>query len=222
MRLRVIQFTCARLMCALLGASACLSSQTRSIISGTVLDENSNPVASAKVRILRLDRGKVTWGDQTGEHGEFAIEGLAWGSYMLSAEKEGDGYPNGLADLYANGPRTTVALSPASPAVSVTIRIGPRAGILAATEIDAVTGKDVPSASITVRRYDNRNVYALMSKRPEVLLPALTKVLIEVHAEGYADWSYPGGAEERRAEAVSVGSGQKLPVIVALQPISQH
>jgi hypothetical protein len=217
MRLGVAQFTCA-----LLGASACLSAQTRSVINGTVLDENGNPVASATIRMIRLAPwGKVVRSDSAGERGEFAIEGLAWGTYMLSAVKERDAYPEGLWDLYANGPRTTVALSHTSPAVSVTIRIGPRAGVLAATVIDAVTGKEVQSAHITIRRYDNRKVYATLSPFPELLLLPLTKVLIEVHAEGYADWFYPGGGEERRAEAVSVGSGQRLPLIVALQPIGQ-
>jgi len=209
------------LLASVLAASlAHPADRSSGVIKGTVFDETGKAVPLARIRLLRLSPSQVLKRyDRADGHGSFAIDGLAWGGYMLCASKEEDGYADNLLDLYATGQRPTAVITPASPTQSVIVRIGPRAGILLLQPVvDAVTGKALPSVSVTIRRYDNGAMMRI-GYQPEVLLPPLTKISIEVAADGYLDWFYPGSLERGKAEVVLLRPEEKLAITVALQPM---
>jgi hypothetical protein len=155
----------------------------------------------------------------TDPHGEFVVDNLPWGAYMVCASKEDEGYADTIGALYVVTPPPTVVLSPSQKTVTVTVRLGPKAGLLDIQSVrDAVTGKRISDASVTIRRTD-RDAFRTTAAQPGLLVPSLKDVEIQVQAEGYATWYYPGYTEPTKARPARLLPGERLTVTVELQPL---
>ena len=88
----------------------------------------------------------------------------------------------------------SITLAEDFPSADVIVKIGPKAGILDLEPVTgAVTGKEIRSAGIELRREANPDlsIYTSAGQR-RILVPALTDVLVEITAEGYKPWPEAG------------------------------
>ena len=183
-------------------------------IQGRVLDEKGLPLSGAKVHAEPLNgparEGFVRY-VETNEHGQYVIDRLAWGQYKVFALKEDSDYPNPYWSFYAQVPLLTATITRTLPVADVQVRLGPRAGILAGSVKNAITGAPV-NASIKLLRVASPDKWISTSVAPNyrVLLPAGTEVLLEVSAPGFKPWN-PG-------HPLLLQSGVELRLNVALQP----
>ena len=113
-------------------------------IDGTVYYEDGRPVKDATVYADPLGRklGAIIPHADTNEAGYFTIHvPRSWfGKFSVTAEKDTEDYPRMHYQFYSNGKFETVTLTPAHPSASVSIHIGPKAGVLEGTVTDAATG----------------------------------------------------------------------------------
>jgi hypothetical protein len=112
------------------------------VIEGTVRYEDGNPVNSATVYAATMNglQAGIVPNAKTDETGHFAIRHLWLGKYAVAAEKLDEAYPNMTNQFYSAGKFETVILTARYFAASVTVRLGPKAGVLVGTVADAVTG----------------------------------------------------------------------------------
>ncbi|HZS26727.1 MAG TPA: carboxypeptidase-like regulatory domain-containing protein [Candidatus Angelobacter sp.] len=168
--------------------------QEAGTISGIVEDETGKPVPNAKVHIAEKAAGSAHRAIQMHEadsNGKFTISHVPWGTYVVMAGKESDGYPDTLTAFYSNLKIPTVTLGPLFPTASVIVHIGPRAGLLdIASVVDAITGKSLLlSSSVTLRHADNPNFFISTStSAKDIMVPSQTAVTIEIDARGYRPW----------------------------------
>ena len=68
--------------------------QVRGTLRGKVVDEMGKGISAATVKLLRLNPERLLHrDDKTDNKGEFIINGIPFGSYIVCAGKEEDGYP---------------------------------------------------------------------------------------------------------------------------------
>jgi len=130
---------------------------------------------------------------ETDQKGYFIIDHLSLGLYKVHTLKEEDKYPNTLLNFYSDGREPTVILSSQSPIAKITITLAPKAGTLAGSISDAVTGAPL-RAGVHLWRANNPSSW-METSLPEqysVLIPVDTAIGIKVQAPGYTDWYYPG------------------------------
>lgn len=170
--------------------------QGHGVITGTVLDDRGNPVGAAKVHIT--ERGafvvhRILQYHETDADGHFRIPHVQWGTYFVLAGKEDAGYPDPEATFYSNNVAPTVTVTDEFPTDDITIRLGPKAGLLDIAPVtDNLTGKEIRSASITLRRVDNAQLFITTSTTVgHVLVPADTNVEMSITAPGYKSWPSP-------------------------------
>lgn len=190
---------------------------TRGQIIGLVIDERGRPVANAQVSPqylgVALFRSLVINVD-TDVHGRFTIDHLDWGPYAVHAGKEADGYPNTRFRLYQTRPAPRVTLSRQHTVGRVTVKIGPKGGVLVSSVRDAVTHAPV-AAQLVLKKTDGSGLIYL-SEPPDfqVLLPADTDVLIEIRKEGYKPWVYATASHR----SIRVKSRAQMQLEVNLTP----
>lgn len=85
-----------------------------------------------------------------------------------------------------------VAITPTNPIAERQIQLGPKAGMLAGSVTNAVTGAPV-NAAFKLSRASQPGKFISTSARPKyrVLLPSDADVLVEVSAQGFKIWN-PG------------------------------
>jgi|GEM_PF-3057410 hypothetical protein len=195
--------------------------QDRGVITGTVLDEHGSPVVKAKVHIT--EKGvfvahKIIQFRETDGDGHFRIAHVPWGTYIVLAGKEDSGYADPKFSFYSNNGEPVVVLTEDAPATDVTLKLGPKAGVLDLKPVtDELTGKEIRSAAITLRRADNNDLFITTSTTVgRILVPALTNVVISIAAAGYKPWPAPGHAAAEGRIFLRPEQTQKLQVI--LQP----
>src|SRR6266852_4124555 len=96
-------------------------------ISGIVEDENAKPVAKANVHIAQTESFSghhVVRFYETDDGGKFTISHVPWGTYIVMAGKEEDGFADTLAAFYSNLEAPTVVLGPLFPSADVVVRLG--------------------------------------------------------------------------------------------------
>lgn len=176
--------------------------QVQGTITGTVVDETGKPVAGAKVHIAQKDVlviHQIVQYHETDDGGHFRISHVPWGTYVVVAGKESAGYPAPVfASFYSNYAMPNVTLAEDFPSADIIVKIGPKAGILDLEPVtDEATGKEIRSASVTLRRAANPDSFLSASTtQGRVFVPAFAEVLIEISAEGYKLWPSPGQAAE--------------------------
>lgn len=173
--------------------------QGNGAITGTVLDENGSPVLKAKVHIA--EKGvffghRVLQFHETDADGHFRIGHVPWGTYIVMVGKEDAGYPDTNFAFYSNNAYPIALLSEDSPTDEVTLKLGPKAGVLKVDPVtDAVTGKEIRLASVTLKRSERLDFsISASASQGRFLIPPLTDVLVEITAEGYKPWPGPDHA----------------------------
>lgn len=186
-------------------------------IVGVVVDERGRPVADAQVSPKYLGvavfRSLVVHVN-TDAQGKFAINDLDWGPYAIYAGKEADGYPNTRFDLYRTRPAPRVTLSRQHSVGHVTVKIGPKGGVLVWSVRDAVTHKPVATQLILKKTDGSGLIYQSEPPDFQVLLPAETDVVVEIRKEGYRPWIY---ATDSRHQ-INLKSGERMQLEVSLTP----
>ena len=174
------------------------------VLSGTVLDEAERPLQSARVhaQLRGVPMASAIRYVETDENGAFAID-LKYGTYDVHAMKEEAGYPDSSWSFYADKPLAApVEITEQSPSAKVTLKLGPRAGVIVGAVKDAATGKPIP-AGFMLRRLSAPSNFLSTSEPPEfrVLIPAATDITLEVSASGYKSWRYGDGSRPLRLDS---------------------
>jgi hypothetical protein len=210
---------------ALLLAGAVLSSCARQsvrvtaadgpcVIEGTVIYEDGRPANRAIVSASPTDRGivaKVPSAD-TDELGHFQIKHLWLGKFAVSAKKEDEGYPDTSGGFYSDGNIDRITLtSPLQPA-TVTILLGPKAGILVGTVADAVNGTPL-NPCVDFRRASDPNNFlsgtGLVNAQYRVLVPSNRDVMMKIWYEGHLPCYYPGTSNKTEAKPLRLNAGEE-------------
>jgi len=222
------------LICLALICAHSSVAQTDGTIKGSVIDENGQPIAHAKVFIDDMQPyvTKVLKTSQADDSGDFTITHVAWGRYAIDAMKVQSGYADTSFGFYGNGAAHTVSLSPQSPFANVTISLGPKAGRITQISVsDAVTGQPVASASVKLSRVQlnasKEPVYGYaiaMSTifKPPLLVPARTPVEIKISAPGYADWYYPGVKDRSGEVPLVLKPDEERQFDILMQPLANR
>jgi hypothetical protein len=195
--------------------------QTDATITGRVVDAVGEPVASVKLDISEQGKFQVhrlRGRYKTEEDGTFNIQHVPWGTYIVETSKQDEGYADTAMAFYSNPKPPTVTVSPILSSQDLTIVLGPKAGVLdASAVVDAVTGAHV-DAVVTLRRVDSGSGIMTSSMVKNLLVPSVTPVTLEVNAQGYATWYYPGTTDASKGGTLSLQPGQKVELRIALQP----
>lgn len=192
------------------------------LIDGTVVNEEGQAVKGATVTAFPTDRGisGIVPHADTDETGHFAIHGLWWGEYAVSGMKEDEDYPD-VSGAFYSGQIQPISLTAQHPAATVTIRLGPKAGVLIGTVTDAVTGAPL-NPVVEFRRASQPNYFlrgtGLVKAKYRVLVPSDTDVTMKVWLDGYQAWYYPGIVDESASTSLRLESGQERTLDIQLQP----
>lgn len=195
--------------------------QNTGLIDGTVVNEEGNPVKGATVTAFPTDRGfagKLPHAD-TDETGHFAIHGLWWGEYAVSGMNEDEDYPD-VSGAFYSGQSHPLRLTAQHPAATVTIRLGPKAGVLLGTVTDAATGAPL-NPVVEFRWVSHPNYFlrgtGLVKAKYRVLVPSDTDVTMKVWLDGYQAWYYPGTVDESASTSLRLEPGQERTLDIQLQ-----
>ncbi len=198
--------------------------QNNGLIDGTVVNEEGQAVKGATVTAFPTDRGiagKLPHA-YTDETGHFAIDGLWWGEYGVSGMKEDGDYPD-VSGAFYNGQIQPLRLTAQHPAATVTIRLGPKAGVLIGTVTNAVTGAPL-NPVVEFRRVSQPNNFlrgtGLVNAKYRVLVPSDTDFTMKVSLDSYQAWYYPGTAEESASTPLRLAPGQERTLDIQLKPAS--
>jgi hypothetical protein len=170
--------------------------QSRGEIHGTVLDQNGEPLAAAKVSYDNLDDHRILGGllriVKTDAEGKFAFTNLDWGQYAIYPEKEEDDYPNLRFAIYSGGTYQTATVSTANPIANITVRSGPKAAVLHGRISKATDGTPI-SGRIELSSPGHADRFMATSVPPEyrILIPSDTDVEISFTASGHKSYSIP-------------------------------
>lgn len=103
-----------------IAATAAAQSRGTLRISGKVLDEAGKPVAGAQVRAAKKGETEPqVFSATTNDKGEYSINGVAPGEWVLEAQKEGVGVAEAMATLTPDQRTTTLDFTIAKPAPKV-------------------------------------------------------------------------------------------------------
>jgi len=190
------------------------------IIRGVALDENLRPLAAAQVWAEPADgllRGMINFVDSDAD-GHFSIDHLPLGTYNVFAKKEDEGYPMIDFEFYRPGRPPTVTLSTSKPVASTVVTLGPKAGTLTGAITDAVTGAPVGAAfRMWHLNKEHADLSTSVASDYRVLIPPDVDVVLEVHADGYETWYYPGyGAAA--SGPLRLRPGERMSLGIKLQP----
>lgn len=198
------------------------------LINGTVLYPNGEPVDAATVYAGPFGRpiGLAFPRVQTNQAGEFAIRiPPSWfGRNFVAAEKVDEDYPDMGNQFYANGKFHVVTLTARHPATTVTIRLGPKAGVLTGTVTDAITGSALNPCT-ALQYAASTNFLAgtgLVMAKYRLLLPSNTGIFMKVALDGYSPWYYPSTAMKSAAKPIRLGPAEERTINIRLKPDSRH
>jgi predicted Zn-dependent protease len=118
--MKVFRILSALIVALALAASALAQSRGNLRISGRVLDEAGQPVAEAVVRAAKKGEAQPeVFTAKTNDKGEYSLNGLAAGEWVLEANKEGLGIKEASTTLTDGVRTTTLDITIAKPAPKV-------------------------------------------------------------------------------------------------------
>jgi hypothetical protein len=146
---------------------------------------------------------------------------LRLGKYAVGAEKPDEDYADMTSQFYGNGEFETVVLTPRHPGVSVSIQLGPKAGILVGTVVDAVTGAPL-NPCVEFRRAKNPGNFlsgtGLVNAKYRVLVSSNTDVFMQIWYGKHTSWYYPGTIEKARSRPLNLKPGEEEKMDIRLEP----
>lgn len=157
----------------------------------------------------------------TDETGYFAIRRLWLGKFAVTAKKEDEDYPDMHSAFYSDGRFEAVTLTTDRPSATVTIRLGPKAGVLVGTVTDAVTGAPL-NPCVDFRRASDPNNFlsgtGQVNAKYRVLVPSDRDVMMKIWYEGHLPWYYPGANNKSEAKPLRLKPGEERILHIRLQP----
>jgi hypothetical protein len=192
-------------------------------IEGTVIYEDGRPANHATVLAFPTDRGmagKVP-SAYTDELGHFHIKHLWLGKFAVTASKEDEGYPDTSNGFYSDGKVDRTTLTSFLQAATVTVLLGPKAGILVGTISDAVNGAPLNPCVDFRRASDPNNFFSgtgLVNAKYRVLVPSDRDVMMKIWYEGHLPWYYPGESNKSAAKSLRLKPGEEKNLHIRLQP----
>jgi hypothetical protein len=191
-------------------------------VTGTVLDEFSQPINKANVCTViylpsKSDARCFAYTDKTGQ---FQIDHVPMGTYGVVASKIDDGYTD-----FGTAPVQKVTITPEEPLANVMLKLGPRAGILIPLVKDKVTGKLVPDFFLNWRvdvpggTWTGASGFSQWTTRTSI--PAGKDVSLQVSAPGYQTWVYANPSNQSRPSYLRLESGERKSLNVELEPESK-
>ncbi len=195
-----MRLTCTATLLALLvlpalaqGGQPSSSVQPEGTISGFVLDAHDQNVEHASVCTNSFSNSTSmtdcrTFTDQSGH---FTIEHVPMNSYKVFAVKEEDGY-----SMDEQLPVQNVVLTANQPFAQVTLKLGPRSGMLTGTVRDKATGKPIgPEGKlsityVSVEESSSGSISGLDGAKLRANLPADKEFIVFVSGASYKPWFY--------------------------------
>jgi Carboxypeptidase regulatory-like domain len=188
------RFWLTALLCCCV-SSACVAQESGKI-QGIVTDADGNLVQGANVYAVEKGefRGhRLSRSSESSPDGNFLIDHLAWGAYILAVKKESSGYPDTRLAFYSNLQAVSATISADHPDAEVRITLPAPAGWLELSVTDANTGKALTSAAVTLRRVSDPRLYVKMSTTiSHIAVPAQAEVQVEITSPGYDPWPSDG------------------------------
>jgi len=204
--------------------------EDKGVIQGTVIYEDGNPVNGATVyasAMFGLGAG-ITPNAKTDETGHFVIAHLLLGKYAVTGEKQDEDYPRMVDRFYNSDKFETVTLTSQHFTASVTVRLGPKAGVLVGTVADALTNAPInPCAEFRRAKEPNNRVVGIgllraqgrvVNAKYRVLIPSNTDVLVKVWYQGHQPWYYPGTIDKTQSQPLNLKPGEEKELDIRLEP----
>jgi hypothetical protein len=158
----------------------------------------------------------------TDHAGKFQIDHVKNGTYTVSAQKPEDGYDG--YDL-STTPGYEIIVSDADPLHVVTIKLGPRSGILTCLVSDKLTAKPLdPKPSIANRvKFVARGkaISSPLKGSVQVTVTADTDWTITAVAKGYREWSYTDPSDPTRS-TLRLASNERRVVKIEMEPLPKQ
>ena len=173
-------------------------------IAGDLRDVGGQSFSGATVCALQTTGKIVNVRDrvcaESDAQGKFVINLASSGRYQVVAEKMSEGYMPSYLPFYKdpNTPILEVMVSGENPNVSVSVKLGPKSGLISGQVTDEAT--DLPVHDFVVWTWQARDVNARThqvvkgsaSGRFRILAPPVPFTM-RVVSEGYEDWVMGGG-----------------------------
>jgi hypothetical protein len=194
-------------------------------INGRTLTESGQPEPGVQVTVDRADgavHAKAIRYVETDANGIFVIDKLQWGTYRVETWKESAGYPNTAFSFYSNDINPIVSIDSDRPAAELVINLGPKAGVIGGTVVDATTGQPVNAGAHLWRASNNHWIdQSVNGSHLRLLVPADVAVGLKFQANGYGDWTYPGPNATTGNGSLVLHSGAQLNLDIRLQRASK-
>ena len=203
-----------------LAAAVLAQSPSPYIISGQVIDESGQGVPGVSVCALPIvDRpgGNMDCGTSR-DNGTFLIREHEAGTFRIIYDKISDGYMPQLR-FYRNPAVVIpeVAVDDQNRSASASVVLGPKSGVIRGKAIDASTNLPLDNIELTIcRAADPTNCYKRSFKSADGKFQVLTShepFTIRIAADGFEDWTGPGGSEK---QPLFVASAQSLDLAMVM------
>ena len=105
--------------------------------------------------------------------------------------------------------------------MTVTILLGPKAGILVGTVADAINRTPL-NPCVDFRRASDPNNFlsgtGLVSAKYRVLVPSYQDVMMKIWYDGHLPWYYPGASNKSEAKPLLLKAGEERILNIRLRP----
>jgi hypothetical protein len=196
-------------------------------ITGVVLNAEGQPVEHAWVCTTIYNPCCSYRGSLTGCHGfsdrngQFELDHWPMGTLRLFGFKPEDGYTDSCANRNLTA---EVTLTPQAPVAMVTVKLGPKAGILTGSVRDRNTGKSVEGVTLTYYAVDasirgcasGMNASSSSGSSFEVTVPAATDLTVFLSSPGYKTWFYTDAFSDSRP-VLHLQSGERRSLEIELE-----
>lgn len=179
-------------------------------LMGKIRDENKHPLGGASISLKRIAHLSYSpRGGRSTADGSFRINNLDPGTYNVFGFKESDGYIVHWQELHE------VTIPGSSHCEELSFSIGPRAGRIVVTVLDARTEKPI-NADLTLRdpRPERHPAYArLYGTNSPISIPADIAMILEISV---------GGRSSDSITLEPVHSGETKEITVTFDPGMTH
>jgi hypothetical protein len=199
------------------------------MITVKVVDQLGSAVPGATVTMRQPIPGPQAIPEcTTDETGTCTRADFRMGTYLITAMKPSDGYPNLWFEFYSHQvhPKSGYQSKPAivelkddNPTGSVVFTLGPKAAFLKLEVIDDETDEPVANFTVILRNAAEPNDYLSSGKaaNPTVLLPPDEDIQVEITAPGYRGWRMAEHPENNRGAPLRLQSDQTREMTIRLK-----
>jgi hypothetical protein len=206
--------------CLLFLAPLCHGVATEGKITGTVVDEQDRPVEGAQVCVSDFvgNATKSSCHTMTDKKGQFQVQHLSFGPHGVSATKPEEGYQG----LTTGQSSQTITLTPDDAVAKVTLKLGPKDGILAPTASDKSTGKTILNFRVRWTIQDETSsqtsTATLSPSSQRISVPAGKDVCPSFSAKGYQTLTPRDPSDPEKPFCLRLQSGEVKSLNVELVP----